>query len=76
MIRIDEVGWIRSGDDAGKYVRIQELPDTPPSYMILMAFDREFNNGYGDYWVEDFASLQEFFAEGEWVVEWPGTGHS
>ncbi|MGW3565872.1 hypothetical protein ACWDSL_18650 [Streptomyces sp. NPDC000941] len=75
MIRIDEVGLIRSGDDAGKYVRIQRLPDTPPSYLILMAFDREFENGYSDYWVEDYASLEEFFTEGEWAVEWPAAGN-
>lgn len=71
MIEINKVGWIRSGDDAGKYVKIDELPDSPPSYLILMAHDKEFKNGYGDYWVEDYESLEGFFTEGNWVVEWP-----
>ena len=70
MIEINKIGWIRSGDDEGKYVKIQELPDSPPSYLILMAHDREFKSGYGDYWVEDYGSLKGFLAEGNWVVEW------
>jgi hypothetical protein len=70
VIEFGKVGYIRSGDDAGKYVKIQELPDSPPSYLILMAHDEEFRNGYGDYWVEDRKSLNDFFAEGSWVVEW------
>ena len=70
MIKIGKIGYIRSGDDEGKYVKIQELADSPPSYLVLMAHDRAFKNGYGDYWVEDYQSLEGFFAEGQWVVDW------
>uniref|UniRef100_A0AAU2V3R2 Uncharacterized protein n=1 Tax=Streptomyces sp. NBC_00003 TaxID=2903608 RepID=A0AAU2V3R2_9ACTN len=70
MIEIGKVGWIRSGDESGKFVKVNELPDSPPSYLILIAHDREFKRGCGDYWVEDFESLEGFFAEGAWVVEW------
>ncbi|QLH20467.1 hypothetical protein [Streptomyces sp. Rer75] len=68
--KIDTVGRIRAGDEAGKYVRIQELPDSPPGYLILMARDRDFRDGCGDYWVEDRESLEAFFAEGDWIIEW------
>ncbi|MFE9885830.1 hypothetical protein [Streptomyces scopuliridis] len=70
MIQIGKVGGISAGDDTGKFVKIQELPDDPPSYLILMAYDAEFQVGYGDYWVEDYESLKEFFAESRWVIEW------
>ncbi|MEV8478755.1 hypothetical protein [Streptomyces sp. NPDC051173] len=49
---------------------IKELADVPPSYLILTAADREFLTAGGDFWVEDEASLQQFFAEARWVVEW------
>ncbi|KRV48672.1 hypothetical protein AQ490_24375 [Wenjunlia vitaminophila] len=70
MIQLGTVGRISSGDDSGKFVKIQKLPDDPPSFLILIAHDREFRHGYGDYWVEDYGSLQEFFREGQWVVQW------
>lgn len=70
MIQVNKTGLIRSGDDTGNYVKVQELPDTPPSYLILMAHDQEFTNGYGDYWVEDHSALEEFFTESNWTIEW------
>ncbi|MFK4071767.1 hypothetical protein [Streptomyces sp. NPDC029674] len=75
-MEFEKVGRISSGDDAGKYVKIQELPDSPPSYLILLACDPEFVNGCGDYWVEDRPSLEGFFREGRWVVDWSGTASS
>jgi len=44
--------------------------DSPPSYLILMARDRDFRDGCGDYWVEDREPLEAFFNEGGWIVEW------
>ncbi|MEV3853722.1 hypothetical protein AB0J38_05265 [Streptomyces sp. NPDC050095] len=74
MIEIGKVGRIAAGDESGKYVRVDELPDSPRSYLILLAHDREFTRGCGDYWVEDYPSLEQFFAEGKWAVEWPEEG--
>ncbi|MFH8612144.1 hypothetical protein ACH4D5_32140 [Streptomyces sp. NPDC018029] len=76
VIEFEKAGRISSGDDAGKYVKIQELPDSPPSYLILLAHDGDFVHGCGDYWVEDRASLEDFFHEGQWVVGWSGEGSS
>lgn len=70
MIQFGKVGHIRSGDEAGMYVKVQELPDSPPSYLVLMAHDADFKEGYGDYWVEDRESLEGFFAESGWAVDW------
>lgn len=70
MIKIGAVGRISSGDEQGKYVKIQELPDDPPSYLILTAADRDFRHDGGDAWVEDRASLSQYFEEAHWIVEW------
>ncbi|MGW6284854.1 hypothetical protein [Streptomyces sp. NPDC055107] len=70
MIEIDDVGRIAAGDERGKFVRIDELPDDPPSYVILLAEDPEFLNGCGDYWVENREDLGRFFTEARWEVEW------
>ncbi|MFE0099474.1 hypothetical protein [Streptomyces sp. NPDC059009] len=75
-MEINKVGFIRTGDEAGKYVRVEELPDSPPSYLILLAHDREFKNGCGDYWAEDYPSLEGFFSEGNWAVGWHEAGNS
>lgn len=70
MIRIGQVGKLVSGDEEGNFVKINEFPGSPPSYLILLAHDQGFTCGCGDYWVEDFASLEQFFADGEWLANW------
>ncbi|MGA4856449.1 hypothetical protein ACPCAB_07255 [Streptomyces koyangensis] len=71
-IKFGTVGKIMVGDEAGRFVLIQELPDVPPSYLVLTAADSEFEESGGDEWVEDYASLLEFFEEGGWLVDWEG----
>ncbi|MGY0488816.1 hypothetical protein [Streptomyces sp. WG-D5] len=70
MIKVETLGRIVSGDEQGRYVYIKELPDDPPSYLVLTSDDPDLKVAGGDEWVEDFASLQQFFDEGMWVVEW------
>lgn len=70
MIRIGTVGRIESGGDQGKFVKIQELPDDPPSFLIHTAIDGEFWTDGGDEWVEDYASLEQFVREAQWVIAW------
>ncbi|MCX4461195.1 hypothetical protein OOK58_00460 [Streptomyces sp. NBC_01728] len=70
MIRIGVLGKIVEGDEAGRFVFIKELPDDPPSYLVLTAADENLKISGGDEWVEDYPSLIDFFKEGEWVVEW------
>jgi hypothetical protein len=70
MIRIGVVGRIESGDEQGKFVKIQELPDEPPSYLVLTAADPDLTTDGGDDWVEDFPSLEQYFGEAQWVIDW------
>lgn len=70
MIKVGPIGRIVSGEEQGRYVRIQELPDQPVSYLILTAADRDFREAGGDAWVEDEASLRQYFDESRWIVQW------
>ncbi|WP_328634828.1 hypothetical protein [Streptomyces sp. NBC_00356] len=70
MIKVEALGRIASGDEQGRYVYIQELADDPPSYLVLTAADAALKVAGSDEWVEDFASLEQFFDEGRGVVEW------
>jgi hypothetical protein len=70
MIRVGVLGRIIEGDETGRFVFIKELPDDPPSYLVLTAPDEEFKVAGGDEWVEDYSSLIPFFEEGQWVVDW------
>lgn len=72
--RVGVVGRIVAGDELAKFVRVDVLPGEPPSYLVLLAYDPEFRRGCGDFWVEDLASVGQFFAEGEWAVEWLSSG--
>lgn len=73
-IEVGVVGVIVKGDEAGRFVFVQELPDDPPSYLVHTAADENFKTSGGDAWVEDHASLADFFEEGKWVVEWGHPG--
>jgi hypothetical protein len=70
MIQIGIVGHIVSGEDEGNYVKVKELFDDPSSFLILVSETPDFSGPGGDYWVEDRASLEQFFEESRWSVEW------
>ncbi|SES18528.1 hypothetical protein [Streptomyces qinglanensis] len=72
MIIPNRVGRIASSGDQGKFVKVEEISGTPISYLICTATDRDFQFDGGDEWVEDYASLEKFFEEAQWVVAWEG----
>ncbi|MCX4823792.1 hypothetical protein OG883_28745 [Streptomyces sp. NBC_01142] len=69
-MRIGVIGRITSAEEHGRYVRIQQLSDEPPSYVVLTASDRNFQSEGGDAWVEDETSLRQYFEESRWTVQW------
>ena len=77
-IRLNWIGKIVSGDDAGWFVKVVDAGKKPGgSYLILTAdidiFDPkttpEGSQGFDD-WVENWESLEGYFAESKWVIEW------
>ncbi|MGQ4726864.1 hypothetical protein ACUN3E_04300 [Streptomyces sp. Ju416(a)] len=70
VIPIGRIGKITGGEEDGRFVRIKELPDLPPSYLILLARGPDFTDGCGDYWVKDSEDLEGFINEARWKVTW------
>jgi hypothetical protein len=66
--KIGKKGRIRSGKDAGFFVRIQDDSENTGGYLILIWQDVP-SVGY-DYWVENLADLEQFMREAGWDIEW------
>jgi hypothetical protein len=69
-IRIDEVGQITSGDQAGRFVLVKDDQEGSGGYLIFTASDREFTKEVFDNWVTDIAMVERFFIEAHWRVTW------
>ncbi|MEV7638331.1 hypothetical protein AB0O32_00225 [Streptomyces rubiginosohelvolus] len=70
VIPIGRVGKIAGGEEDGRFVKIKELPDRPPSYLILLAQGPDFAEGCGDFWVKDSEDVEEFINEAGWSITW------
>lgn len=68
-IRLEIVGRIIAGDDAGHYVKIVDDRASSGGFLILTAKAPDMREGY-DSWVEDELALQGFFEEARWIIEW------
>lgn len=70
VVRIGVTGRIVSGEDHGRYVRVEE---DPAGYIVIASPSRDFQHGdegvYDD-WVATQADLAELWASRRWVVEW------
>jgi hypothetical protein len=68
-IRIEVLGRIEHGLHAGGYVKIVDDTINTGGYLILVATERSLSNSFDD-WVEDQRSLEAYFKECDWRVEW------
>lgn len=66
---IGKIGKIVAGDEVGRFVKIVDDSKNTGGFLILTADDVQFHNGY-DNWVEDEISLNRYFQESGWLVEW------
>ncbi|MDK1473748.1 hypothetical protein QNO07_09995 [Streptomyces sp. 549] len=69
-IRVNVLGEITDGEERGRYVIIKRMNDVPSSFLVLLFLDPDHATGLGDYWVESYEALEEFFAECRWEVCW------
>lgn len=65
---IGKLGRIKSGEHAGFFVRIQD--DSINTGGLLILLWRESPSERYDNWVENVKSLEQFFRESGWDVEW------
>ena len=71
IIRIGKKGRIIAGQKAGKYVFIEDDVENTGGFLIFTAPDLEFEVGpVYDSWVENMTSLESWFEESGWVIEW------
>ncbi len=69
-IKIDVVGKIISGDDKGRFVKIQNDSQNTGGFLVLISTKQDFSEKGYDDWVESYDSLQKYFNESSWNVNW------
>jgi len=68
-IKIDTIGEIMAGDEAGSFVKVVNDTDKTGGFLILTSSTPDMKNGF-DNWVENENSLKRYFVESSWVVRW------
>ncbi len=68
-IKLDTVGYIKSGTNAGKYMKIMHYEEGSEDYTILTSDNIDMINCFDD-WVIDFDTLMYWFEAHQWIVDW------
>lgn len=70
-IQIEKRGMILEGENKDWHLFIQNDSENTGSYLILVTPPSGASN-YNAYdnWVEDYPSLEEYFKEANWRVDW------
>ncbi|GHU07590.1 hypothetical protein AGMMS50225_04760 [Betaproteobacteria bacterium] len=68
-IEVGKIGKIVAGQEQGCYVKVIDDEVNTGGFLILTATAPDMLAGF-DSWVEDRETLQRFFEEAEWLIEW------
>ena len=70
-IKIGEKGLINEGDMKGWYIRVDDDYKNTCGFLIIQNSSPDMSSGVGyDNWVENKASLKEFFEQNSWTINW------
>lgn len=69
QIPIGRTGKILAGDDAGWYVQVVDDTADTGGFLILTSMKPDMSGAF-DNWVEDLDSLDRYFEESKWQIEW------
>jgi len=71
MIKIGCIGKIIRGDEAGYQLSIIDDQENTGGYIISISksFKQNSPESYDD-WVPDYAALEAYFSESNWIVKW------
>ena len=71
MIKLNKVGKITKGENAGQYIRIEYDPIETGGFYIYQSATKNFSgeNSF-DSWVETKSEFESFFTESHWEIDW------
>ena len=70
-IKIGKKGLINQGDMKGWYIRVDDDCKNTGFFLIISNSSPDMLSGVGyDDWVENEASLKDFFEESSWTINW------
>ncbi|WP_077002995.1 hypothetical protein [Variovorax sp. KK3] len=68
-IKLGEIGKIVGGQELGHYVKVVDDGPNTGGFLVVTSTDSDMQDGF-DSWVEDMQTLQRFFEEAGWVIDW------
>ncbi|WDT86651.1 hypothetical protein [Alteromonas sp. 009811495] len=71
MIKLDVIGIIERGDDAGSQVKVIDDSANTGGFLIITGKDLKNQQLEAfDDWVQNEHELQEFFKQSGWLIRW------
>lgn len=68
-IKINKLGKIVAGENVNHFLKVIDDKNNTGGFLILTSQTHDFQDGF-DSWVEDLFSLQKYFEESAWIIQW------
>jgi hypothetical protein len=73
-IKVGVHGLIRSGEEAGRHVRVIDDSENTGGFLILTSADPAGVTDVHDAWVESIVDVGLYLDESVWEIEWDADG--
>lgn len=68
-VKLDTIGEIISGDNAGWFIKVINTTKNADSYSILLSDNQSFDEVFNDY-VATTKLLKRYFEKSQWRIKW------